>query len=130
MLEILKSWTTLLIFYTLNLRLSQYLSQFLKYKKQTTFWKFQNKVHLMLPNSWEAKLCRQDFSFSILFLLTPGPPIYQSSLIWTLNFTSNFFKTTNNFYTMNDNQNENLLDWNHRYTMQGFKMFSKNLGFT
>ena len=33
--------------------------------------------------------------FSIPNLLTPGPTIYQkSSLIWTLNFDSNFLKIT------------------------------------
>ena len=52
--------------------------------------------------------------------------MYQgSSLIWTLNFTLNFFKNTNNFYRMNDSQNENLLDWNLRYTMQRLKKFPK-----
>jgi len=57
-------------------------------KRQTTFWKSLNKAHLMLPNSWEAMLRLQDFSYSISFLLTPGPTIYQSSsLIWTLNLT-------------------------------------------
>ena len=40
----------------------------------------------------------QDFNYSISFLLTSGPTIYQtSSLIKIFNYTSNFFKSTNYF---------------------------------
>ena len=44
--------------------------------------------------------------FSIPNLLTPGPTIYQkSSLIWTLNFDSNFFKRTK-YFSWNNQQPE------------------------
>ena len=52
--------------------------------------------------------------------------VYQSSsLIWTLNFNSNFFKRTNYFYRLNDSQNKKLLESNFKYTMQRFKKFPK-----
>ena len=80
----------------------------------------------MLPNSSEAKLCLQDFSCSISFLLTPGPKIYQSSsLIWTLNYTLNIFKSTTYFYWMNDSQNKNLLKWNLVVLCRDSKNFPK-----
>ena len=52
--------------------------------------------------------------------------VYQSSsLIWTLNFNSNFFKRTHYFYRLNDSQNKKLLESNFKYTMQRFKKFPK-----
>ena len=43
---------------------------------------------------------------SVPKLLTPGPTIYQkSSLIWTLNFDSNFLKRTK-YFSWNKQQSE------------------------
>lgn len=58
------------LFNNFNFRLfTEYFSQVLRYKNGRPH--FGNKAHLILPNSWEAMLCLQDFNYSISsFLFT------------------------------------------------------------
>jgi len=62
------------------------------------------------------------------FCLLRDPRSTSYSLIWTLNFTSNFLKSTNYFYRMNGSQNESLLELTLKYALcRGLKIsFNKS----
>ena len=117
----------MVIFNTLNLKqISQYLSQFLRYKN---FIPHFGNLKSRCVGGYPI-LRRQCFIYKILatvyqFCLVQGPR-FNKALFWFEPWNSlQIFIRANYFHRMNDSQNEHLLEWNLKYTMQRFKNFPK-----